>query len=1228
QQINSELSTARALANLDEETPPDAESVERALAAVKRARSLADSEPVEDEITNSVDTLGKQVEAIGRDFALVAALEKARENEMDYRAQRANWESVQQNAIPMYQAASSDFDADREAVLFSKPNPAVFYEEAFSNWGLKLSDDENAIEKLAGRIKSLPPSIYPIVLSSLDRWRNLLKAPPHIEEWQQLEWQTLKPVQLKSLGRDRFKVLEDNSILASGPSPWSGYELSFDTDVTELNAIRLEAMLHSSLPGGGPGRSSVGAFGVDIQVDYAPLDDLENRQPLELGIGDADHRVILSEVQYGRWSSFGQIPHVAVFPCRHVAKSSSGFRIWIRSATRERNADVLLWKLGRWGRMRFSIPRANQNARTKRIAGLTTLLHRADSSDWRREMRSEMDRDDVVAAIRRASGKIDKQPNQFRVQLAEFLASRDNRDLDQLWSENVKWQPLRELQLKVKNGTVYSIDSEGIIEASGPDPLAETVSITARLPIRDVTAIRLEIIHPQEANRHLGRKLEVGLSEIELLAGSSQSATFDSIRPISIMSRRGERAFLSTRGLRLGVDGNLKAHIVFEFGEDVDQQLVIGLDPGQAAGPDVRIRVHFHGITSSRNPKRFRLSVTHDEILASKLQPAAIALLKQAVADDPSDYFSRIALSKVLSRSLVPNHAEALRHATAAVALRPQSPTAQATIIEALDLRELTKGSPATQLMMDHVERLRRLDPQHSAIDDLVRKLFDRAIQQEGSGQLAEAIETCRLAMELRSPNVASYLLLAHELANRKFYPLALAAAQTAVAVDPEDGRGHFYSGRVFEELGNHKQALRWYRTTSKVSPGLTIAYRQQADMLAKLNRHDEAIEVLKEATNRSPLEAENFDRLGDRLSDAGKPNEAIAAYRKAVEVAPSEMHYQFMLVSKLLAERQPNEAIKVYEDAIAIDPDDFLPRHNLSDLLHMLGRIDPAIEVAREVVKRHPGQSAGHSTLCRLLDMHGQPDAARGAFELGIRTCPDSAYLASGFGEFLERQGKHAAAIEQYRNAIEVDPKDTYAWNQLAALLERQGQFDAAIELFKDKITQFPAETTTHEHLARLSHRQKQFDEAVAILEDVVKLQPGNGDFLLSIASALTAHRDAKEEHVARAIELATKAITLGTQDRANAQHVLGVAQFRAGEYKTAAATLQKASNLRVEAFKKTPTTVEFGPLLAQTRCFQAMAAFQSGDVDKARQHLAEAEGGIGRLAFTDKVDLTRINR
>ncbi|MFK7819874.1 MAG: hypothetical protein AB8G99_14225, partial [Planctomycetaceae bacterium] len=46
------------------------------------------------------------------------------------------------------------------------------------------------------------------------------------------------------------------------------------------------------------------------------------------------------------------------------------------------------------------------------------------------------------------------------------------------------------------------------------------------------------------------------------------------------------------------------------------------------------------------------------------------------------------------------------------------------------------------------------------------------------------------------------------------------------------------------------------------------------------------------------------------------------------------------------------------------------------------------------------------------------------------------------------------------------------------------------------------------------------------------------------------------------------------------------------------------------------------------QTRCFQAMAAFQSGDVDKARQHLAEAEGGIGRLAFTDKVDLTRINR
>ncbi|MFK7819519.1 MAG: serine/threonine-protein kinase, partial [Planctomycetaceae bacterium] len=79
QRINTELSTARALANLDEEALPDADSIERALAAVKRARHLADSEPVGNEISASIATVGEQVEAIGRDFALVAALDKARE---------------------------------------------------------------------------------------------------------------------------------------------------------------------------------------------------------------------------------------------------------------------------------------------------------------------------------------------------------------------------------------------------------------------------------------------------------------------------------------------------------------------------------------------------------------------------------------------------------------------------------------------------------------------------------------------------------------------------------------------------------------------------------------------------------------------------------------------------------------------------------------------------------------------------------------------------------------------------------------------------------------------------------------------------------------------------------------------------------------------------------------------------------------------------------------------
>lgn len=68
-------------------------------------------------------------------------------------------------------------------------------------------------------------------------------------------WHLLKPVTLRSTGGSDLTLLDDMSVLASGRNPAKDtYELTCHTTQSELTAVRLQALTHNTLPGGGPGR--------------------------------------------------------------------------------------------------------------------------------------------------------------------------------------------------------------------------------------------------------------------------------------------------------------------------------------------------------------------------------------------------------------------------------------------------------------------------------------------------------------------------------------------------------------------------------------------------------------------------------------------------------------------------------------------------------------------------------------------------------------------------------------------------------------------------------------------------------------------------------------------------------------------------------------------------------------------------------------------------------------
>ncbi len=92
---------------------------------------------------------------------------------------------------------------------------------------------------------------------------------------EQQKWVALDPLKLESTGGATLKKLDDKSVLASGAAEERDvYVITARTDLTNITAVRVEALPDASLPKGGPGRDPYGNFLLTgIELEAAPAND-------------------------------------------------------------------------------------------------------------------------------------------------------------------------------------------------------------------------------------------------------------------------------------------------------------------------------------------------------------------------------------------------------------------------------------------------------------------------------------------------------------------------------------------------------------------------------------------------------------------------------------------------------------------------------------------------------------------------------------------------------------------------------------------------------------------------------------------------------------------------------------------------------------------------------------------------------------------------------------------
>lgn len=226
-----------------------------------------------------------------------------------------------------------------------------------------------------------------------------------------VEWFTLEPARVTAKQGTQFQVLPDRSVLATGENPGRAerYTIVFDTDLSGITGVRLEAMADDRLPQGGPGRGADGNFLItQFTVTAAPTDGSAPAQDVVLANARSDHaepggeaKLAINTSDGNGWSiapDFGRT-HTAAFETEKPVGFSGGTRLTV--TIQQSNTRKLYHNVGR-----FRISVTTRSDEQPPLAGMTDLLARALETPA--EQRSAIQHKRLLAYYRRIDPELQR----------------------------------------------------------------------------------------------------------------------------------------------------------------------------------------------------------------------------------------------------------------------------------------------------------------------------------------------------------------------------------------------------------------------------------------------------------------------------------------------------------------------------------------------------------------------------------------------------------------------------------------------------------------------------------------------------------------------------------------------------------------------------------------------------------------------------------------------------
>jgi len=381
-------------------------------------------------------------------------------------------------------------------------------------------------------------------------------------------WQTPRPVSVEVASGEKPKLPDDGSVLLVGSSPEKDtYTLVLDTELADVNMLRLEALTDDALPKKGPGRTQDGKFVLtEITVTAAPKNSPEQARPVKLisAVADMESKdfpvagAIDGKADTGWGVDAGgkkpSAPHSATFTFDQPVSFAGGNRFVVKLDQQYGGQHTI-------GRPRLSF----------------------------------------------GAPVPDRRP--LEVRRREVLEEQFTKWLTRERARTVQWTPLRPHEAK-SNMPLLTVQPDDSVFASGDITKSDTYELKLRTDLRGITAIRLEALPDDRLPRHgpgmayyEGPKGDFFMGEFQL------SANGQPVKFANATESYGKNNFGSSASASLAVDGDPQTGWSTAGREGERHEAVFVLAEPLATAGELQLKMMF-GRHYACSLGRFRISVT------------------------------------------------------------------------------------------------------------------------------------------------------------------------------------------------------------------------------------------------------------------------------------------------------------------------------------------------------------------------------------------------------------------------------------------------------------------------------------------------------------------------------------------------------------------------------------------------------------------------------------------